>query len=84
MLRISEMDNGNGHVVLKLEGRLIGPWVGELQSASERILDNGKPLKLDLAEVSFVDREGVRLLREFGRRQIALERCSPFIMEELK
>ena len=70
-----------GDVIARL-ATLVEQHADEL--AELECLDNGKPLKLDLAEVSFVDREGVRLLREFGRRQIALERCSPFIMEELK
>lgn len=84
MLRISETESGNGPVALKLEGRVIGPWVGELQRTSERILDACGSLRVDLADVSYVDREGVKLLLALQRKRVVLEGCSPFVMEELK
>ena len=84
MLKISDTQTSEGNVVLKLEGRIVGPWVGELERASERILDAGRSLKLDLVDVSYVDREGAALLRKFKRRRIVLEGCSPFLTEELK
>jgi anti-anti-sigma regulatory factor len=84
MLRISETDNDNSHVILRLEGRIIGPWVGELERASERIVNAGRSLKLDLTEVSYVDREGVRLLLALKRGKARLEGCSPFVLEELR
>lgn len=84
MLRISEIGAGNGHVLLKLEGRVVGPWVGELAQVSGQVLDAGKVLKLDLAEVSYVDREGVRLLLTLENRSATLEGMSPFVLEELR
>ena len=84
MLRISEVGNRNGHLVLKLEGRIIGPWVDELRSACEKLLEREHPIALDLAEVSYADRDGVALLRELKTRQVRLHACSPFLGEELK
>src|SRR6516162_7761860 len=83
MLRITEKGI-NGNVVLKLEGRIVGPWVTELERAATRILDKGCNLQLDLADVSYVDRAGVMLMKEFKRRGIVLEGCSPFVAEELR
>ena len=84
MLRISEIGGSNGHMVLKLEGRIVGPWVGELAGASARVLDAGRTLKLDLAGVSYVDREGVKLLVTLEDRSVTLEGMSPFVAEELR
>ena len=56
MLRIT-IEKGSGPATLKLEGKLAGPWVEELQdvwrsgTADEAIL-------VDLSDVSFVDASG--------------------------
>jgi len=84
MLRISEIGGSNGNMVLKLEGRIVGPWVGELAGASGRVLDAARTLKLDLAGVSYVDREGLKLLLTLEDRSVTLEGMSPFVTEELR
>lgn len=83
MLRISEMGTANGHRVLKLEGRIVGPWVEELGNTCQTLLDRQEGIKLDLAEVTFVDREGISLLLKLKRRRVVLESCTPFIEQEL-
>lgn len=52
-------------MVLKLEGRLAGPWVAELGRLWEEKsrTRNGKKIALDLREITFADAEGLRLLR---------------------
>jgi len=84
MLRISETEIGHGGVALKLEGRVVGPWVGELKKASERVLDAYRTLKLDLTDVSYVDRDGVKLLLTLQHNRVIIEGCSPFVTEELR
>ena len=84
MLRITEVHSGNGHVSLRLEGRIVGPWVDELKIACEQSLARKQTIKLDLAEVTYLDRNGVELLRKFKNQNIRLERCSPFVTQELK
>ena len=84
MLRISEIGDSDGHVILKLEGRIVGPWVRELAEASGRVVDSGKIVKLDLAEVTYVDREGLKLLLTLEGRRAILQGMSPFVAEELR
>jgi ABC-type transporter Mla MlaB component len=84
MLRISEAATGDESVVLKLEGRIVGPWIDELDNACARLLERGKSLKLDMAEVSYVDRNGIALLLLLKQRAVLLEGCSPFVNQELK
>ena len=84
MLRIWSVEPPEGTVILRLEGRLIGPWVEELRRSCDRVLPAGVKLTLDFSEVSFVDRNGIELIRTLGKRNVALLNCSPFVAEQLK
>jgi hypothetical protein len=59
MLRITPL--AGPAPALKLEGKLVGPWVGVLRRTCA---GQGGPPRLDLAAVAFADAAGVRLLRE--------------------
>jgi len=63
MLKIT-IDNAMNAATLKLEGRLAGPWVGELERSWRAVKDDSrdKPVMVDLCEVTFVDAEGRKLL----------------------
>lgn len=84
MLKISESKSGRQTVTLRLEGRVVGPWVGELQQVSETLVTGGNKLALDLAEVSFADQGGVTLLWSLKTRGIKLLNLAPFVEEQLK
>jgi anti-anti-sigma regulatory factor len=84
MLRITKVETGNSHCLLKLEGRLMGPWVKELEKACHHALTEGMAVNLDLSEVSYVDRLGLVLLLALKRRAFSFEGCSPFVAEELR
>jgi len=84
MLKISQTGKANHSVTLKLEGRVVGPWVGELCQACETFLGEGRSLKLDLADVTFVDTSGVSALSSFKSRGVTFTNCSPFVEEQLK
>jgi anti-anti-sigma regulatory factor len=58
-----------GLLTMKLEGRMVGPYVGECRQAWQtmnRSLD-GKHLSLDLCDVTYIDESGLELLREIYR-----------------
>lgn len=86
MLKISEgeKDPERRMVTLRLEGRVVGPWVEELRHICEPLLADKTKLALDLDEVSFADENGVTLLTSLGRRGAKLLRPSPFVSEQLK
>jgi hypothetical protein len=48
-----------------LEGRLVGPWVGELRARwkGRHRAQNGRTCTVDLSAVTFIDKGGQRLLR---------------------
>ncbi len=63
MLRITVIKTSNS-TTLRLEGRLTGPWVGELERTWRAVAadsSNGRTF-LDLTDVTFVGEDGKRLL----------------------
>jgi hypothetical protein len=84
MLKISQVERAGQELVLKLEGRVVGPWVGELQRVCEPPLNAGNGLTLDLMEVAFADAQGVAVLANLQRRGVKLTKATPFLKEQLK
>lgn len=84
MLKLSQSEAANRTVTLKLEGRVVGPWVGELHRVCESILSEDRKLELELTEVSFVDAAGVVTLTSLRSRGVTVTNCSPFVEEQLK
>jgi len=84
MLKIESARTTDGRLKLVIEGRVIGPWVVELERACERALaGTAAELTVDLSEVAFVDPDGLELLCGLGRRGVRLD-CSGFVAEQLK
>jgi hypothetical protein len=84
MLRIVALERPGDGPTLSLEGRVIGPWVDELRRACEGVLATGAALTVDLAEVTFVERDGVRLLKDLAASGVAILNCPAFVTEQLK
>jgi ABC-type transporter Mla MlaB component len=84
MLRISFEEFSRQDATLHLEGHLIGPWVEELRLSCEKVLGDSKRLTLDLTAVSFVDRDGITLLRRLKTREVLITNCSAFLAHQLK
>jgi anti-anti-sigma factor len=86
VLRIFQPTDIDGSVVLRLEGRLSGQWVDELRRLSWEILQTpATRLVLDLAEVSFIDADGLELLDELSSsRRVSLSNASLFVTQQLK
>ena len=63
MLRITVLDN-SGLLTFRLEGRLAGPWVRELENCwQSTLMSQPKPVvRVDLTGVTFVDTAGKAFL----------------------
>ncbi len=64
---------------LKVEGRLAGQWVDELSRAAASARAEASRVVLDLAQVTFVDADGIILLRALRDGGVALIDCSSFV-----
>lgn len=84
MLRISIISDSDQAVQFHLEGKLIGPWVEELQRLSDEALSQQKTVSLDLERVWFVDSRGVMLLRDLAQKRVSQINCSQFVSQQLK
>lgn len=82
MLKITPIHNATG-TVLKLEGKLLAPWAAEVSAACADAACRSESVHLDLSELSFVDREGLALLRELAQRGVKIVSCSRFVAEML-
>ena len=85
MLRITriDLDASPSTRTLKLEGKLLGPWVEELSRACEELRIPPRCLCLDLADLTFVDPVGVKLLDDLVRQGATTVGCSGFIADLL-
>ena len=84
MLKISIISDSDQAIQFQLEGKLVGPWVEELQRLSDEALSHQKAVRLDLEKVWFVDPRGVTLLRDLARRKVSQANCSQFVSQQLK
>jgi hypothetical protein len=84
LLKISIADQTEKVTTLRLEGRVIGPWVKELRTVCDQEISEGRSVSLDVAEVTFMDREAVALLRRLNGNVVTLLNCSPLLTEQLK
>ena len=90
MMRISHgtTPDDNDAVLFRLEGQVSGPWIEELRRVCHETLDDhgrgNRRLVLDLADVSFIDADGVALFRELTACHVKLANASLFVTEQLK
>lgn len=84
MLKITTID-GADHTVFELEGKLAGPWVGEMKACWRKAA--GRPVAVLLKQVSFIDSAGKALLIEMCRSGAEIEGAGCMIsatVEEIK
>lgn len=84
MLRITQLPAAEPAKSLRLEGKLVGPWLDELRQACQASLDSQSGLSLDLSDVNFVDRAGAKYLRTLLAQGAQVTNCTPFVAELLK
>jgi len=66
MLRITLQDDGTLWR-LHLAGRLASAWVAETENTWRSALVSGRPVEIDMREVTGIDEAGLRLLRAMNR-----------------
>jgi hypothetical protein len=73
MLRITNTTRPEG-VTIVLEGRLVGPWVGELARCWKALTatEDAGSVRVQLEAVAFIDAAGKELLRTMHKEGAAL------------
>lgn len=83
MLMITRSEGSDLTRTLKIEGKLLAPWIGELESACcEPHVTPGR-VCLDLRDLTFIDAAGARFLASLIREGARVIACSGFVAEML-
>jgi hypothetical protein len=84
MIRVTVVEATPESARLRVEGRLTGPWVAELQQSCDvNALSDGIELDLDIGDLSFVDAAGRELLKSLRGRGVKLLRVPPLVAGQL-
>jgi anti-anti-sigma regulatory factor len=64
-----------------LQGRLVGPWVGELKKVWQNAHRGGKPPRcvFDLNDVTFMEKAGDKLLRVLAKQHVKFEASGIYV-----
>jgi hypothetical protein len=84
MLRLTRIVDSHSAQTLKLEGKLLGPWVEEVCRACVSVAVSSHRTSLDLSALTFVDAAGERLLRDLIGQGLEIAACSSYVAELLR
>jgi hypothetical protein len=84
MLRLTQIAGLHRTKTIKLEGKLLGPWVDEVNRVCMAGPDPSSRINLDLSALTFVDSAGEGLLRDLTARGIDVVACSGYVAELLR
>jgi len=84
MLKITRAVLSEKEMSLQLDGRVTGQWVGLLRETAESALEEGVGLSLDLKNISFIDCEGIALIRNLIERGVRHTNPPLFVAEQIK
>ena len=82
MLRITRVVH-NATTALRLEGKLLEPWVESLRAECAAVVQAGGRPVIDLADVTFVDAAGAAAVRELMSAGFEIAGCRGFVGELL-
>ena len=84
MLKITRAVLSKQEITLRLDGRVAGQWVGLLKDSAESALVEGLNLTIDLKNISFIDCEGIVLLKSLMNRGVDPINAPLFVVEQIR
>ena len=84
MLKITRAVLSEKEITLQLDGRVSGQWVELLRETAESALDAGATLCVDLRNISFIDCEGIALMRNLIDRGVRHANAPLFVADQIK
>ena len=84
MLKITTAVLSKQETTLRLDGRVAGQWVALLKDSAESALTDGLRLTIDLQNISFIDCEGIALLKNLITRGVDPVNAPLFVIEQIK
>ena len=84
MLKITKVALSNHETTLQLDGSVTGRWIGLLRETAESVLEEGMRLTLDLENISFIDCEGLVLIKRLIHRGVRQVNAPLFVSEQIR
>lgn len=84
MLRITRITGTHLNQTIRLEGKLLSPWIDEVRKACTSSTDPAGRTSLDLSALTFVDSAGEEMLRDLIGHGIEVVACSSYVAELLR
>ena len=84
MLKITRAVLSKQETTLRLDGRLGGQWVALLRDTAEFVLGDGVKLTIDLKNISFIDCEGIALLKSLIKRGVDSVNAPLFVADQIE
>ena len=84
MLKITRAVLSEQEITLELDGRVTGQWAALLQDSAESVLNEGLTLNVDLKNISFIDCEGIVVIRNLIQRGARHQNPPLFVAEQIK
>ena len=84
MLRLTRIAGPHSTQAIKLEGKLLEPWVDEVRQVCAFDTVPTSQTSLDLSALTFVDAAGEGLLRDLIGRGLEVVACSSYVAELLR
>ena len=84
MLKLSTIESTEGLLKIRIDGQISGEGVKLLQNTCKAQLEKGLKLNIDLQNVSFVDSDGIAVLRILQRHKVEFVNAPLFIIEQIR
>jgi anti-anti-sigma regulatory factor len=70
-------------VTLKVEGRIVSQWVALLEHECLLLRQKKQYVVLDFSSVTFIDSQGLEMLKQLLSQKIKIINCPAYILETL-
>jgi ABC-type transporter Mla MlaB component len=84
MLKITRVESLNKEITLQLDGSVTGQWVALLREYAGAALKEGRRLRLDLENISFIDCEGLAVIKSLIDCGVEQMNAPLFVAEQIK
>jgi len=84
MLKITSTVLSPHEIALRLDGRVAGQWVALLRESADSVLADGVKLTIDLQNISYIDCEGIVLLKTLMERGVDPVNAPLFVNEQIR
>ena len=84
MLKITRVESLSQEITLQLDGSVTGQWVGLLREYAGSALKEGVRLTLDLENISFIDCEGLAVIKSLIDCGVQQVNAPLFVAEQMR